>query len=211
LARATDSAYATLRQMILRGEAVAGSRLGEADLADTLGLSRTPVREALQRLEADGLVELLPHRGARVARWTPVDLAEIFELRGRLEPYGAARAARRGVPGAVLDELARLCEEMERAASDREHQAIAELNAAFHEEILRASGNSRLPAMVKTVVHVPIVIGTFRRYDTGALARSMGHHRELVAALRAGDPDWAEAVMTSHIRAAAGFLMEESR
>src|SRR5713226_2530768 len=100
--RATDTAYEAVRQMILSGEAEAGSRLGEAELAETLGLSRTPVREALQRLGADGLVDVLPHRGARVARWTRDDLAEIFELRSLLEPYAAARAARLGRDEAVL-------------------------------------------------------------------------------------------------------------
>ncbi|GAA1584950.1 GntR family transcriptional regulator [Actinomadura kijaniata] len=211
MARAAEVAYAELRRMILSGDAAAGSRLGEAELAEALGLSRTPVREALQRLDADGLVEVLPHRGARVVRWTTTDLAEIFELRGLLEPYAAARAARRGVPAEAVAELEACCAQMEQAAAARDFQHVAELNDRFHGRVIDLSGNRRLPALLTSVVHAPLVLGTFRRYDAAALERSMHHHRELVAALRAGDPAWAEAVMRSHIRAAADHLIDSDR
>jgi DNA-binding GntR family transcriptional regulator len=209
--RAADVAYQALRQMILAGDAGAGARLGETEMAELLGLSRTPVREALQRLDSDGLVELMPHRGARVVSWTPGDLEEIFELRGQLEPYGAARAARRGLSPEVLAQLDGLCGQMEACADARDFPRLAELNSRLHGAVIAGSGNGRLADLVKTVIHVPIVIGTFARYDTVSLRRSMGHHRELVAALRARDPAWAEAVMTSHIRAAADFLIEQIR
>jgi DNA-binding GntR family transcriptional regulator len=204
--RATDTAYEAVRQMILSGEAEAGSRLGEAELAETLGLSRTPVREALQRLGSDGLVEVLPHRGARVVRWTPADLTEIFELRSLLEPYAAGRAARLGQDTGVLASLRDQCAAMERAAADGDLARVAQLNSRFHAAIIDASGNRRLPAMLTSVMHAPLILGTFRRYDAPAMARSMNHHRELVAALAAGDPEWAESVMRSHVRAAAANL-----
>lgn len=209
--RAADVAYMALRQMILAGDVRGGSRLGEAEMAEVLGLSRTPVREALQRLDSDGLVELLPHRGARVVSWTPGDLEEIFELRGQLEPYGAARAARLGLSLETLDELDRLCAQMDKCAADQDYPRLAELNSALHGAVIAASGNGRLADLVTTVIHVPIVIGTFARYDPVSLQRSMSHHRELVAALRARDSAWAEAVMCSHIRAAADFLIEQIR
>jgi DNA-binding GntR family transcriptional regulator len=206
MARATDTAYEALRQMILSGEAEAGSRLGEAELADALGLSRTPVREALQRLGADGLVEVLPHRGARVVSWTRDDLTEIFELRGLLEPYAAARAARLGLDEPALAELRALCDGMEQAVADGALGRVAQLNSRFHAAIIGASGNRRLPTMLASVMHAPLILGTFRRYDAEAMARSMNHHREVVSALTAGDPAWAESVMRSHVRAAAAHL-----
>jgi DNA-binding GntR family transcriptional regulator len=206
MARATDTAYEAVRQMILSGEAEAGSRLGEAELAEVLGLSRTPVREALQRLGADGLVEVLPHRGARVARWTRDDLNEIFDLRALLEPYAAARAARLGIDEAALDELRDLCAGMERAVADGALSRVAELNSRFHALIIDASGNRRLPTMLASVMHAPLILGTFRRYDAESMARSMNHHREVVAALASGDPAWAESVMRAHVRAAATNL-----
>ncbi|MDL4775444.1 GntR family transcriptional regulator [Actinomadura xylanilytica] len=204
--RATDTAYEAVRQMILSGEAGAGSRLGESELAETLGLSRTPVREALQRLGSDGLVEVLPHRGARVVRWTPADLDEIFELRALLEPYAAARAARQAPDETVLADLRAQCAAMERAAADGDLGLVADLNARFHAAVIDLSGNRRLPAMLTSVIHAPLILGTFHRYDAESMARSMNHHRELVAALEARDPAWAEAVMRAHVRAAAARL-----
>ncbi|SEG86604.1 DNA-binding transcriptional regulator, GntR family [Thermomonospora echinospora] len=207
--RATDTAYEAVRQMILSGEAAPGTRLGEAELAEMLGLSRTPVREALQRLGADGLVEVLPHRGARVVLWTAADLEEIFELRTLLEPYAAARAARIGLEEPVLIELRGLCAAMERAAAERELARLAQLNSRFHAALIDASGNQRLPAMLTSVMHAPLILGTFHRYDAETMARSMAHHREVVDAIAARDPEWAASVMRSHLRAAAANLKED--
>ncbi|MVZ99108.1 FCD domain-containing protein [Actinomadura sp. LD22] len=206
MARATDTAYDAVRRMILSGEAAAGSRLGEAELAETLGLSRTPVREALQRLGADGLVEVLPHRGARVVQWTRRDLEEIFELRSLLEPYAAARAARMAPGQDVLADLLGQCDAMEDAVAADDLTRVAQLNALFHAAVIDASRNRRLPAMLTSVMHAPLIVGTFRRYGAAEMARSMNHHRELVAALAARDPAWAESVMRAHIRAAAANL-----
>lgn len=206
--RATDTAYEAVREMILSGEAAPGARLGEAELAEALGLSRTPVREALQRLGADGLVEVLPHRGARVVLWTESDLEEIFELRTVLEPYAAARAARIGADEPLVAELRDLCAGMERAAAEGRIADLAQLNSRFHALLIEASGNRRLPAMLTSVMHAPLVLGTFHRYDEATMARSMGHHREVVDAIVARDPEWAASVMRAHLRAAAANLKE---
>ncbi|GAA0941709.1 GntR family transcriptional regulator [Actinocorallia libanotica] len=207
--RAADTAYETVRQMILDGSAAPGDRLGESELAETLGLSRTPVREALQRLAADGLVEVLPHRGARVVAWTDTDLTEIFELRTLLEPYAAARAARVGLDAAALTALRDLCAATEEAADRKDMAEVARLNSRFHAALIDASGNSRLPGMLTSVMHAPLILGTFHRYDPATMARSMGHHREVVDAITARDPEWAASVMRSHLRAAAATLKED--
>ncbi len=188
-----------------------GTHLGEAELAISLGVSRTPVREALQRLGADGLVDLLPHRGAQTISWTPAELANVFELRALLEPYGAARAASRGVSGPELASMIEVCDQMEAAAAAADFDRVAELNTRLHGQVLAAAGNPRLTDMVQTIMLVPVVIGTFARYEAQSLRRSMNHHRELIAALRAADPEWAQAVMRAHIRAAADFLIRQIR
>ncbi len=211
MSRAADVAYAELRRRILAGALPAGTHLGEAETAGSLGVSRTPVREALQRLSADGLVDLLPHRGAQTISWTPAELANVFELRALLEPYGAARAASRALTEAELAGLTELCDQMETAAANSDFGRVAELNTTLHGTILAAAGNPRLTDLVQTIVLVPVVIGTFSRYDADSLRRSMHHHRELVAALRAADPAWAESVMRAHIRAAADFLIGQIR
>jgi DNA-binding GntR family transcriptional regulator len=181
-----------------------GARLGEAELASLLNISRTPIREALRRLSADGLVELESNRGARVASWTPQDIDEIFVLRALLESHGASLAA----PLISDDEIAaleQLCEEMESLVDQREGTGVERLNETnrqFHDRILNASGNSRLPSLVSSVVQMPLALRTFSRYSDEAMRRSCNHHRELVAAFRARNPDWAGAVMHAHIMAA---------
>ena len=209
MARATEEAQATLRAAILGGEIAPGARLGEVELAEQLGVSRTPVREALRRLAADGLVDVLPNRGARVAQWTAADLDEIYELRALLESHGARRAAVR-IAAAEVAVLERLCDDMEagvRRGRKRDLDRITALNAEFHQRILDSAGSPRLTALVPTVVQVPLVARTFHLYSADALARSLGHHRELVAAMRAADPEWAGSVMRSHVLAARAVLL----
>ena len=93
MARLASEAYEKVRGRILSGELGDGVRLGEEELAEALSISRTPVREALRRLAAEGLVELLPNRGARVPRWDESDVNDIFDLRAVLESHAAGRAA----------------------------------------------------------------------------------------------------------------------
>jgi DNA-binding GntR family transcriptional regulator len=206
---ATDEAYATLRAGILGGRYEPGARLGEVELSESLGVSRTPVREALRQLAADGLVKLSSNRGVRVSTWTDDELRDGFELRALLEPYGARRAATR-IGDAELDRLEGLCQAMERLGArgrDQDLDRLSVLNADLHQSIVTASGNTKLVGVVGSVVSIPVVIRTFHRYSDSARERSHRHHRELVAAFRARDPDWAESVMRSHIHAARNVLL----
>lgn len=200
--RAAEQAYRQIRDQILTGQLPSGQWLREGDLADALGVSRTPVREALRRLTAEGLAQHEPNRGVRVQSWTVEDLDEMYTLRSLLEPFGARLAAARGRVDVSV--LAGLADAMDRSAgSDRpDLDAITTLNNEFHTMILRGSGNRRLQEVVGTIVQVPLVLRTFSHYSDRALKRSLAHHREIVEALRAGDPDWAESVMRSHVRAA---------
>jgi DNA-binding GntR family transcriptional regulator len=209
VASAADLAYAALRAGILQGEWASGARLGEVELAGTLGMSRTPIREALRRLESEGLVEVLANRGARVASWTTEDLDEIYELRALLESHGTARAATR-MDLTTIEQLRELCDEMEivgEPGPDQDLDRVADLNRRFHGAIITASASVRLAALLGTVVQLPLVLRTFHRYSDEALRRSFGHHRELVAAFEAGDSGWAQAVMSSHVLHARAVLV----
>ena len=209
MAAATDQTVTRLRRCILEGDLEPGARLQEVELAAQLGVSRTPVREALRALSSQGLVEILPNRGARVARWSVRDLEEIYELRVMLESHAAQRAASR-MSHAEVAVLIKLCEQMEacaRRGSKQDLLELGELNSHFHRGILDAADSPRLATMLASVVQVPLVMRTFTRYSPVALARSMGHHRELAAAMRAGDPEWAGSVMRSHVIAARTVLV----
>ena len=204
-----ERALGTLRDVILRGELPAGARLGEVELADRLGVSRTPVREALSRLAAEGLVQLVPNRGARVMTWSVEELEGVFELRSLLEPELTALA----VPQASaedLDELEALAlcmQQTGRPGPGQDLDALVPLNRSFHDRLVELAGHPAMAAALAGVIHPPIVVRNFHAYDDDALRRSLAHHIEIVAALRAGDAVWARAVMTAHIRNARAVMV----
>lgn len=206
----TDVAYQTIRSKILTGEIRGGEWLREAELAVQLGVSRTPVREALGRLVADGLAFHEPNRGVRVGEWTIEDFNEIYDLRLLLESYGASMAAVN--PETEVGRLRRLADEMSGIAdSDSpDYARLTDLNNEFHSSIVNYSGNSKLASILASIVQVPLVRLTFARYTREELLRSMNHHRELVDAFDARDAKWAEAVMRAHLRsgwsAMQGFI-----
>ncbi len=205
-ATAVDRVYGALRADVLGGVRPAGSRLREEEIAEALGTSRTPTREAIRRLAAEGLAELIPRRGAVVVGWDDDDLDELFDLRVLLEGHAAARAAVSG--RADLDRMRELCAAMEAVADPPDHAEITRLNLALHHEIHRSGGGRALRDLVARVVEAPLVRMTFRRYTAERLARSFAQHRDIVAALAAGDPEWARAVMTAHLRAARDVVRD---
>ncbi|WP_198668737.1 GntR family transcriptional regulator [Homoserinimonas sp. OAct 916] len=200
--RPVELAYRSIRDQILSGEQAGGEWLRESDLAAEIGVSRTPVREALRRLEADGLVRHERNRGAQVQSWAFKDLENVYAIRSRLEPWGSALAATSGE--ADLGALEGLAAEMDRvaAAEELDVDLLTKLNAQFHDAILIASGNVRLRSLLTTLVQVPFVWRTFSHYTPDELRRSLAHHHELIDALRAQDATWAESVMRAHIHSA---------
>jgi DNA-binding GntR family transcriptional regulator len=200
---ASARAYEIIKTGIVEGRFRPGQRLKEAELTVLCEVSRTPVREALRQLANEGMAKLLPMHGAQVARFGVRELAELYELRAMIEGRAAARAAERMLD-ATLAELTQLTDCMEAAAASGEPAALrlAPANAEFHRLIISAADSARLKIMAGSVVEAPLSIRTFERYDPAQLERSMRHHRELIQAFAAKDPDWARGVMTSHIRAA---------
>jgi DNA-binding GntR family transcriptional regulator len=195
-------AYEAIRRGILAGDWPGGQHLGAADLAHQLGISRTPVREALRRLAAEGLIEAFANRGAFVAEISAGDIDEVFEIRALLESHAAARAATR-LAEADIAALAASTECMEAAAGPvRDLALLTRANEAFHAAIIAAAANRRLGRLIASVVRLSWVARTFSIYAPADLQRSIAHHREMIAAFRARDAAWAGAVMQSHIRAA---------
>jgi DNA-binding GntR family transcriptional regulator len=209
--QAAEHAADTIRESILAGRIPAGARIAELDLARQLSVSRTPIREALSRLAAEGLVELSPNRGARVSSWTAEELREIFEVRLRLEPY----AVRQAVPLlseadlAELGELAQLMLAVGQPGRDQAVAEIVELNRRFHSLLIGTAGSPALASALTAVTHAAVVRQNFQHYGPDALARSLAHHLEIVAAARAREPGWAEAVMRSHLYNARATMLSD--
>ena len=198
-----------VRELILRGEFPAGARLGEVELAERVGVSRTPVREALTRLAAEGLVEITPNRGARVSNWTVAELEAIFDLRAALEPRLTELAAGHSTPEdlAALDELAHRMVEVGTPGPEQDLDTVVGLNREFHGRLVALARQPAMAGALAGAVHAPIVLRNFHTYDDASLRRSLAHHAEIVAAIRAGDPVWARAVMTAHIHNARAVML----
>ncbi len=144
-------AYEELKRRILADEMPAGFQALEQELAEALGMSRTPVREALIRLAEDGMVEVRPRHGMRVLPVSPDDMREIYEVLTGLEATATELAARRGVPADGLAALRAAVADMDRALAADDLDAWAEADARFHRLLVEHAGNARLRAMVATV------------------------------------------------------------
>lgn len=214
-ARGADRAYQLIRRDIFTGVLAPGRHLGEVDLAEQYGFSRTPIREGLRRLESEGLVEVLPHRGARVMDWSEIDLSELYALRARVEGFAAAAAAPR-IEEEHLSRLEVLCEEMEQITRDgnpgdpQTLESIAAYNTQLHGLVADAAGNFYIDTVRKVVVVGGLIRRGLHAYTLEDLERSNHHHRELVAALRARDSEWAEAVMLAHIHSSKVHVLRAS-
>lgn len=200
-----SAVYAYVRNEIVSGAYAPRDHLTEASIADATGASRTPVREALGRLRAEGYVEVSANRGARVAELGLESANETLELRQILESFGARRAARMATSEHVA-ELSKLAASMHAAAEYKAKtwsRDLTALNRAFHELIMDASGYMQLKTMIAGLTGASLARITFSTYTADELQRSLRHHDELVSAIDKGDEDWASSVMASHLSAAA--------
>lgn len=211
---AVEDVYSAIKHAISQARYAPGDHLRETRVADDFGVSRTPVREAFRRLGAEGWLEVLPNRGARVKRWSIRDIEEIFEARALIEPYLAGQAARR--MGTVeLAQLQALATQMAELNALNDPQAVTDAwfaaNKRFHDLISNAAGNQRLLASLQALKEVPLIKWTFATFGVEDRGRSVRQHVELVQALRARDPLWAEAVMRSHLLAAQASALDNAR
>ena len=201
--RASDRAYAEIRSLILSGDAAPGVQLREEQLAEICGVSRTPVRDALRRLEAEHYVVRSGSQRAFVADWSRTDVDEMFTLRGMLEAHAAARAATR-LDDATLERLRECNHRIAQAvdATDPDIATFLDANREFHRIIIETAQSEQLATLLVTLVEHAVIRRTAMRYSRDHLARSAHEHSELIQAFEARDPEWARSVMTSHIRRA---------
>lgn len=192
-----------LQDAILEGVLKPGERLRAEALAQRFGTSRTPVREALLQLEAQGLVEVEPNRGAVVRAFDRADLLDLYEVRALLEPAAAARAAR-NIGERDIERLQANCDQADAAGDDAEVQIA--LNEEFHRIIGDAAGSPRLAVAMRAVAGIPRGFREVFWHSEEQRAESLLCHRRLVTAFRTRDAQLAEAVMRMHILGAVSFL-----
>lgn len=203
MGESVDKAYRTIRDGIMSGVYPQGAHITAQDLAAASGLSRTPVREAMRRLQSEGLIRIIPNRGAFVASWNADDIVQYFDLVVVLESFAAELAAK-NVTEDDLEILRGLVRDMDRLVESGRPSLdeIKANNDAFHKTIMRVCGNVRLEHYLSSMIEAELVFSTFREYNPDELRRSAMQHAELVSALEARDPVWAKSVMATHLLSA---------
>lgn len=196
--RRADSIATALEERIFDGTFANGDRLDEMRLAQTFGVSRTPLREALQRLAQSGLIELIPRRGAFVRQPGPVELLEMFEVMAELEAVCGRLAARR-ISDAALDSLRAANVKCRDAVNRQDYDEYYAENETFHTTIYRQSGNAFLASEAGNLHRR---LKPFRRQQLrlrGRMAQSMAEHQAIVQALESGDADGAATALRNHV------------
>jgi DNA-binding GntR family transcriptional regulator len=197
-------AYVQVRSAIVENRYAPGQRLVEQRIAEELGLSRTPVREALRMLEAEGLVVSARNRGAMVRPMSPTEVVDLYGLRIRLESYAVEVATERATE-AELGELVAAADafgEVRRTADVDAVEGVRllhEANRRFHDGILTAARHHRLESMLARTVDTPLVFQAFRTFGPAEIERSDTFHHLIVEAMCRRDPNRATALMAEHI------------
>jgi len=203
MSRAADVAYRHIRHAIITGALRSGEKLQETKLATRIGVSRTPVRQALHRLGGEGLVVLERYRESTVARFTGADVAEIFRLRAALEADAAGRAATRITPEQIdrLEALEQQMEDVFARLGWHEHlEAFDALNNEFHMVIARAADSPRLERILASSLELPAsIFALYREPVDDRTRRTHWQHREIIGAMRQRNPHWAQAQMGAHL------------
>ncbi|HEY0826409.1 MAG TPA: GntR family transcriptional regulator [Ramlibacter sp.] len=209
-----------LREMILAGELPGGARIAELTLVERLGVSRTPIRAALMRLEQEGLLEALPNGGYAVRTFSERDVADAIELRGTVEGLAARLAAERGVAAEVLAQaracLAGIDELLEQPALDDEaFTRYVALNQRFHNLLSDMCGSAVLGREIERVVNLPfaspsgfVVVQANSPRARDMLIVAQDQHRQVLAAIEQREGARAEAILREHSRLAQRNLRE---
>lgn len=214
-----EQVYDKIRRAIVEGRYAPRQRLVEQRLAEEFDVSRTPVREAFRRLEADGLIVIERNRGAAVRQLTTEEIADLYDVRSRLEAYAAELAATRA-DDRDLATLDTAVEEFGAAvkAIGGEGAASADIdlvrrldeaNATFHGALLDASGHTRIHQLVGRAVDVPLVFRALRHFGTEQLERSNLFHHLIRDAVAAREPVRAGRLMAEHVLQGRDGLVEQ--
>lgn len=203
-----SNAYERLLEELRQGHIGPGTRLREAELAQRFGLSRTPIREALRQLEADGIVVHLPRVGAAVRRLGYAEVMELYEMRAVLEGT-ASRLAARAASDIEIAELETLNTEM--AGGEGDAVRVSKLNRQFHLTLLDAAKNRFLIRSMATISRTLMILGPSTLTDVARVREAVEEHARLITTIRTRDAEAAERVMRAHIERAHLFRLRQLR
>lgn len=193
-----DVVFKTLRQAILRGELEPGERLMEIQLAQKLGVSRTPIREAIRKLELEGLVVMIPRKGAEVASITEKDMHDVLEVRAILEELAGTLACKNMTAGAI-EELKRANRDVQTAIISKDVVKIVDADVNFHDIIYRLTGNDRLIQIINNLSEQMYRYRLEYVKDARVHSILINEHDDIIKQLSGRDVDSAQVVMKQHI------------
>lgn len=197
-----------IRQAIIDGTFSPGERLMEIQLADEMGVSRTPVREAIRKLELEGFVVMIPRRGTYVADISIKDINEVYEIRTCLDVLAAGLAAER-ISDEELEKLQRLLVEIGQSIENGNIEKIVEIDTAFHDVLYQASRNERLVSIISNLrEQITVIRGRSMMYP-GRLLSTMEEHRALVDSIAARDVERAQNAARTHLENAEQTLLKD--
>jgi len=196
--RRSDSAYEALKQRIIQLELSPGSPIEETQLMESLGVGRTPLREALQRLSQEDLIKSIPRRGYFVANVAVTDPLHVFEVRRQLEGFSARLAAERAT-AAHLAEFVTFLEETARNADTADFDWNIEADHNFHQLVAKASGNPFLQQTLDRLFNLTIRLLYTYNLRVSVIKEELAVYQEIVTAIRNRDPEAAQTAMLSHL------------
>ncbi|MFI6765827.1 GntR family transcriptional regulator [Streptomyces sp. NPDC050355] len=195
---AAERVYAHIKDAVLDRRYEGGMLLTEGELADAVGVSRTPVREALLRLEVEGLIKLYPKKGALVLPVSAQEIADVVETRLLVEKHAAAKAVPAGEP--LIGELTELLETMREQAAAGDLAAVSVTDRAFHAAIVRSAGNQILDRLYEQLRDRQLRMGVAVMHaHPDRIAKNIAEHAEILQALRAGDAAAATDAVHRHV------------
>lgn len=193
-----DVVFNTLRQAILRGELEPGERLMEIALAQKLGVSRTPIREAIRKLELEGLVVMIPRKGAEVACITEKDMRDVLEVRGTLEELAVSLACR-NMNEEIINELVMANKVFEAAVVSKDVVRITDADVSFHDVIYKATDNQRLIQIINNLSEQMYRYRLEYVKDARSHSILISEHADIINKLRSKDDEGAKLVIKQHI------------
>lgn len=199
--------YEELKHKILTGEIASQTRLMEIDLAEKMNVSRTPIREAIRELAADGLVTIEPRRGAYVSRISIEDMLDVFEVRENLEGFAAFLAAKRA-SDQQKDHLRELMDQYEVAIDHDEKKASVERDEDLHKFIVECGGNRTLQQMVNHVQELSLRFRYLYYDDFTHYKKMPAQHRRIVDAITAGNAELARQEAEDHVRGLKQYIYD---
>lgn len=203
---ASDKIFEEIRSRILNGELRSGEPLKERDLCAQLDVSRTPVREALRRLSAEGLAETRPRRSIVVASFDPSEIDEIFSIGIMLESFLCAKAAEKGTDEEI-DYLHDLLTKMDAVGdfnAEEKYRHYMKLDHAFHDTLTTMARSERIKKILQQTISLRLLVNVFDQYKPEDFETSRTQHRAIYNAVSSRNPDWARSAMDSHIRTGRG-------